>query len=113
MRDLTRRFWAAVFFFRQKTAYEIVERGGHVEEELRKARRRRRHQARERRDRRRPDVRRTTRDELEERGAERVDVAPHVGAAVPARLLGRHVRRRPDDGAGSGEANIVGGGDAE
>ena len=77
------------------------------------ARRGRRHEARQDRDRRRPDVRRAPGDHLEERRAEGVEVGARVDLAVAARLLGRHVRGRPDDRPGARELRVLRGGDAE
>ena len=74
--------------------------------DVRQARRRRRHEAREDRDGRRSDVRRAPGDHLEERRAERVEVRARVDALVAARLLGRHVRGRADDGAGARQLGV-------
>ena len=52
-------------------------------------------------------------DHLEQRRAERVEVRARVDLAVAARLLGRHVRGRADDGARARELRVLGGGDAE
>jgi hypothetical protein len=59
------------------------------------------------------DMRRTTRDHLEERGPERVEVGPPVDVRVASRLLWRHVRGRAHDRAGAGQLRVLRRGDAE
>ncbi len=92
---------------REHAVDEIVEPGGDVDEQVREAGRRRRDQAGQGGDGVRPDVRGAARDHLEERGAERVDVAARVGRRVAPRLLGRHVRGRADDRAGARQPHVV------
>ena len=106
-RDLARRPRPALAVGQQHLVDELVEPVGDAVDQIRQARRRGRHQARERRDRGGPHVRRAAGDELEQRGAERVDVAARVARLIALGLLGRHVRGRPDDGAGLGEADVV------
>ena len=67
----------------------------------------------ERRDHRRTDVRWAPGDELEQRCAERVDVATRVDRRVAARLLGRHVRGRTHHVTRAGDTDVALGGDAE
>ena len=58
-------------------------------------------------------MRRSARDELEQRRPERIDVAPKIRPDVASGLLGGHVRGRPDDRARLGEPHVALRGHAE
>ena len=91
----------------QHRADQVIERMRHQGHEVRKARRFGRHQASQGGDCGRPDVGRAAGDQLEKRGAQRVDVGSSIEHALGFGLLGRHVGGRSDHHAGAREPHVV------
>src|SRR5688572_4308972 len=98
---------------REHLGEKIVEGMRSLGEDLGEARRWRRDEAGQDRDRRRPEMRWSSRDHLEERRAEAVRVGTRIDLRIATRLLRRHVRGRSDDRAGAREPRVLRGGDAE
>ena len=97
----------------QHSAHERVDVWGGVAAQLAQARRCGRHEASQGRDHGWPDVRRAPGDQLEQGGAERVDVAARVDRRVTACLLGCHVGGRAHHVTRTGDADVTLRGHAE